>query len=74
MDNLDLLELWYRALRAEHGIAIVTTDRPKLIRKLLEARKNSDSAELADLMAIDSPHAENEVWITRRKATSDAER
>lgn len=64
MDELTYSEFLYEALRAEHGIRIVTSDPERLRQKLYRLRKQDP--DLACLSLTISPIAENELWIVKK--------
>lgn len=60
-----LMALWYRALAAEIGIAVPSSDRHKLSIQLYDARVKTKDANLMDL-TIQQPAKSDELWICHK--------
>lgn len=66
-DDLPFLELWFKALHAQVGIVVETTNRTALMNKLYRVRQEyQDPDELAGLSICTSPLSENELWIIHK--------
>ena len=65
-----LIDILYKALRAEIGIVVRTNDPERLRQKLYAARKeDEDLASLRITISRTSP--ENELWIVKNNGTED---
>jgi len=71
--HLNILELWFDALRSPVGIVVETEDPPRLAQKLYAARAAYEGEELKNLSITMSPIAGNELWIVHGKVVIDAE-
>jgi hypothetical protein len=60
-----MLEFWYRALAADSGIILVTSDRDALRQRLYAARRASGDADLDGLSLVLSPTDDNQLWIIK---------
>jgi hypothetical protein len=68
-----LMDLWYSALRAEHGLRIETPDRHFMLNQLYAARQSAVDEELDTLSIVRDAEDENVLWIVRKDAAvSDA--
>ena len=64
---IDYVEFLYRALDAEVGIAISTSDPGRLTQKLYAARREAKDPSLAELSITPSRTAPaSEVWVVRK--------
>jgi hypothetical protein len=61
------LELWYRALAADVGIAISTNEPRILSNNLYDARRSAADPELETISVIIQP-LPNEVWLVKKEA------
>lgn len=73
MQHIDLLELWYAALRAEVGISIQTSDPKRLRERLYAARRAAEDEDLDTLFITLSPTSENSIWIMHKRILTNAE-
>ena len=64
-----LLDLWYRALESEVGVAIPTDNRALLRQHLYRARADSGDPRLDDLVII-MPEKEDEIHLVHKDADS----
>jgi hypothetical protein len=63
-----LMDLWYSALRAEHGLRIESPDRHFLSNQLYAARQSAVDEELDALSIVRDAQDENVIWIVRKDA------
>lgn len=64
--NTQLLDIWYRALRADLGIRVQTEDARRLKSRLYKVRSDANDPDLDGLALRTSPEdPAHEIWITR---------
>ena len=64
--NSQLLDIWYRALRAELGIRVHTEDARRLKSRLYKVRAEANDPDLETLSLRTSPEdPAHEIWITK---------
>jgi len=61
------LEAWYAARDAPIGISVIAHPRDAVYTRLLEIRRSMGVPELLEFDVIKPAHAENELWIVRKK-------
>lgn len=71
MDDIPLLEYWYRALRNPPGWKITTSDPNRLRTKLYKARTEANDEALAPLR-LTIPAEGGAVWIIHRDLPNDS--
>lgn len=71
-DAAQAMEHWYAALRAPAGIGVCirVSDKKLAIARLYAARKESLDPALSSISIIQSPTADDELWLVKR--TPDA--
>lgn len=68
MPAVGFLEHWYAALRSPSGVRVrVTGDKAIAKARLYKARADALDPQLAALSLVDSPTADNELWIVHSK-------
>jgi hypothetical protein len=70
--HFELAEILYAALNSEHGVCIRTSDRDFVRMKLYALRKELSDESLDNISLIFSPTAEDELWLVKKGASSDA--
>lgn len=62
-----MLEFWYRALRSAGGVCLRTNDREALMQRLYTARTEVMDPDLKSLSLVQSPTAQDELWIIKKE-------
>lgn len=65
--SANVLEFWYRALRADFGIVVDVDDFNLARAKLYKARKDSGDKDLDSLSISQSPTSQNQLWIVKNE-------
>lgn len=70
--DLNVLELWYAALRNPYGVKVITNDVNRMKAKLYAERKAADDPALAALMIqTSSANPTGELFINHRLINTD---
>jgi hypothetical protein len=66
MQSNELLELLYRALRSEHGVAVKCIPSPLVVRqKLYAVRRAQNDPALSPLSFVEGPN--DQLWIVKTR-------
>ena len=63
----EYMEAWYAALAAPVGIVVTAFPRDAVYARLFAVRKEIADPELFALDIIKPSHAENELWMVKRR-------
>ena len=64
----DYMEAWYAALNAPVGVAVSAFPRDAVYARLNQIRKEIGDPELFRLEILKPSHAENELWLVKKRS------
>jgi len=63
----DYASAWYDALNAKVGVAVIAFPRDAVYQRFLQVRREIDDPQLLTLEIVKPAHAENELWIIKKR-------
>jgi len=67
MTESDILELWYRALHAEIGVEVVSSNTKQAMARLYKIRAESGDPTLDRVSIRPSPFDPSKLWLVRKR-------